>query len=116
MKKIILTMILMFSFLYSQGEEPNKEKTSSSKADCLILKDENSIVCKYSHERVQIDKEIKIQWIDPNGKITRERSIIIPAGHGSIYDFRYIEGRMKGQWQFKVFEESIETVTTFEIN
>ncbi len=115
MKRLLFSMLFYMSFIYAQGEENLVDETQMNSADCLILQDENSIICKYLHERVEEDKEIIIQWIDPDGEISRERPIIIPAGHGSIYDFRYVEGRKKGLWQFKVIEDDIETTATFSI-
>jgi hypothetical protein len=85
------------------------------KADCLILKDENSIICKYTHERINEDKKVKFEWIEPNNTISRVRELIIPAGHGSIYDYRYIKGRTKGNWTFKVIDGDLETKANFII-
>lgn len=109
MKNLIYTLIFVTSLAFAQIVE----KESKNSADCLILQDENSIICKYIHERSQEDKDILVQWINPQGKISRQRTLIIPAGHGSIYDFRYIEGRMKGIWQFKVIDQKIETIANF---
>lgn len=111
MKKIILIALFLCSTIFAETID---EDTKFS-ADCLILEDENSIVCKYIHERSDEDKEIQVQWIDPNGEISRDRTVLIPAGHGSIYDFRYIAGRLPGIWQFKVIDNDKQTVTTFEI-
>jgi len=111
MKKIILTTLFFFSTIFAETID---EDTRYS-ADCLILKDENSIVCKYIHDRSEEDKEIQVQWIDPDGETSRDRTVLIPAGHGSIYDFRYISGRLPGVWQFKVIDDKREVSTTFEI-
>ena len=105
--------LLFFIVTLSFAEIIEEEFTPS--VDCLILEDENSIICKYEHERIEEDKEILVKWISPAGEISRERTLLLLAGHGSIYDFRYIEGRMKGIWQFKVNEDDLETSTTFEI-
>ncbi len=107
-----LFFLLFVTFLFS--EELITEETESG-VDCLILQDENSIICKYEHERLEVDQEVLVQWINPEGEISRERTVVIPAGHGSIYDFRYIEGRMKGVWQFKVVENKKEFVTKFTL-
>lgn len=109
MLKYITLFLAVFSLTLSAEAIDKKE------VDCLILQDENSIICKYEHDRLDIDQEVLVQWIDPKGEISRERTLIIPAGHGSIYDFRYIEGRMKGIWQFKVKENDEEYSTTFTI-
>ena len=105
MKKYILLIFAFITLSYA-GETPNG-------VDCLILEDENSIICKYTHERADFDKEVEFQWIEPDGRVTRKRAMIIPAYHGSIYDYRYIEGRNKGEWTFKVIDNGIEYKTTF---
>lgn len=107
MKKFILSVLCIITMSYAQ--EP------FNSVDCLILEDENSIICKYTHERVEFDKEIEVHWIEPDGRVTRKRSMIIPAYHGSIYDYRYIEGRSKGDWTFKVIDNNIEYKTTFKL-
>lgn len=84
-------------------------------ADCVVLKDQNSIICKYMQQRDSVDKKILFEWSDPDGNISRTREMIIPAGHGSVYDFRYIDGRKKGIWTFKVFDDKTTYETTFEL-
>ncbi len=108
------TIYLLFFIISVTFAEMIEDELQAS-VDCLILEDENSIICKYEHERMEQDREIMVKWINPSGEISRERTLLLPAGHGSIYDFRYIEGRMKGIWQFKVSDDKIETSTTFEI-
>jgi hypothetical protein len=86
-----------------------------SAVDCIILEDENSIICKYIHTRVNYDKNVSFVWTEPNGEITRTKKLVIPAGHGSIYDYRYIKGRMQGTWGFKAVDGKKEFKTTFVI-
>jgi hypothetical protein len=83
--------------------------------DCLILQDENSIICKFETNRIIKDQDIVVQWLDPQGDVSRSRNMIVPAGHGSIYDYRYINGRLKGLWTFKVIENEKEYTTNFEL-
>ncbi|XPV69306.1 MAG: hypothetical protein ACNI25_01720 [Halarcobacter sp.] len=109
-----LFFILVFVFISNTFAEVIDEEDKNI-VDCLILQDEDSIVCKYMHERMQTDKNIIVKWIDPQGELSRQRTLIIPAGHGSIYDFRYIQGREKGLWQFIVIDGKDEYSTTFEI-
>jgi hypothetical protein len=111
MIKFFYLLLLITSFSFSEMVEDEAEKT----ADCLILEDENSIVCKYIHPRTQEDKTVRVIWIDPAGEISRDRELTLLAGHGSIYDFRYISGRKKGIWTFKVIDEKDEITTTFEL-
>lgn len=109
MKKLLYSLVFVSVFCYAESFD----EAPSNIADCLILQDENSIICKYEHERLEEDVSIDVQWVDPLGNISRERNMIIPAGHGSVYDFRYIEGRMKGKWEFRVKEGELETITNF---
>ena len=109
MKKLLLVFLLVLSAGFAETLE------DESPVDCLILEDENSIICKYVLPRAEEDKEIKVQWIDPKGEVSRERNLLISAGHGSIYDFRYVDGRMPGIWTFKVFDSEKTFEGNFEI-
>ncbi len=86
-----------------------------NKVDCIILEDENSIICKYSHERSSVEKNITVNWIEPDGTITRTRDMLIPAFHASVYDYRYVKGRTLGKWTFKVTDQGDEYTTSFII-
>ena len=109
MKKLFTFFFIINTMIISVfAEEINN-------VDCIILEDENSIICKYTHERVDTPKEIIVQWIDPNNNVSRERDMLIPAGHASIYDYRYKHGRTKGIWTFKVIDNSKEYTTNFTI-
>lgn len=105
MNKILLTSLLAFGSLFAQDVG----------VECLVIKDENSIICKYTHERITVDKQVDFQWIDPAGNVSRERVMTIPSGHGSVYDFRYIQGRMLGTWTFKVLDQEKVYETTFDL-
>jgi len=107
MNKILLTFLALSSISL------NAEITN--RADCLIIKEENSIICKYINTRKTEDRTVFVQWINPNEEISRKREIMVPAGHGSVYDFRYIEGRLKGTWTFKVEDKKKTYSSTFEI-
>lgn len=109
MQKVLsFVFFLQVSIVSIFAQTPNS-------VDCIILEDENSIICKYTQERSVKDKEIVIQWIDPNNEISRERTMLLPTGHASIYDYRYKDGRAKGKWTFKVIDNNIEYTTTFTI-
>lgn len=107
MKRYFLLISILSTLLF--GYEEGKE------ADCIILKEENSIICKYSHIRMNEEKNVKFNWIEPDGLITRTRVMIIPAGHGSVYDYRYLEGRTKGTWSFEVIDGEDKITTEFTI-
>lgn len=118
MIKLIVSFLLFFSFAFAQNEQ-NKEVLDDlavqPQVDCLILEDENSIICKYEAIRSTQDQQIIVQWIDPQGDISRSRDMLVPAGHGSIYDYRYIKGRLLGTWTFKVISAETEYITQFEL-
>jgi len=105
--------VFITSFLFAS--EMNFEEESLKEADCLIENDENAIICKYTSPILFEDKEVIIEWINPDGESTRKRAKIKPAGHSSVYDFRYLSGRIKGIWTFRVFDEQEVITTTFEI-
>lgn len=118
MTKFFISFLLVFTFLFAENEESVQvldEYLTEPKVDCLILEDENSIICKYEALRSTEDQQIIIQWIDPQGDISRSRDMIVPAGHGSIYDYRYIKGRILGTWTFKVISNESEYSTQFEL-
>lgn len=106
MKKLILSLFVLGTFSFAQAEKS---------ADCLIIEEENSIICKYINARKNIERKVLFEWFNPNGIISRKREMLVPAGHGSVYDFRYIAGREAGVWTFKVSEDKESYKTTFEI-
>ena len=100
------------------GNKPDmdiNEYPVTNSVDCITLADENSIICKYVHNRVEVDKYLEFVWIDPLGIISRQRTMLIPAGHGSIYDYRFIDGRASGTWTLKVTEDNKSYKATFVI-
>jgi hypothetical protein len=107
MKYRYIVLALLFStFLFAQEEK---------RADCILLEDENSIICKYTGPRVDFEKTITLEWIDPNGEISRTREMTIPILHGSVYDYRYLQGRVSGVWTFKVKDGNKTYTTQFTI-
>ena len=111
--KSFVAIIFMFNLLFV-NLFANDEEVSNS-VDCIILEDENSIICKYIINREDMDKTVLFKWFDPNGNISRERELQIPAGHGSVYDFRYIQGREVGTWTLEVIDNNNSLKTTFTI-
>ena len=107
--------ILLLHLCFSIFSFAQDQYTNLPSADCIMLEDENSIICKYIHKRVDHDQNITVLWIDPTGKVSRSREMVIPAMHGSVYDYRYLMGRMDGIWEFKVIENNKEVSTKFEI-
>ena len=110
--KIKYFILTLLSFVFFTFANANNIKVG---VDCIILEDEDSIICKYTHIRINHDQTVTVQWIEPDNQITRTREITIPAHHGSIYDYRYIQGRTKGIWTFKVIDDDKEYKTNFTI-
>jgi hypothetical protein len=91
------------------------EQAYNPNVDCLILEDENSIICKFEVIRDIKDQNIVIHWISPTGEISRTREMLIPAGDVSAYDYRYLDGREGGKWNFKVVYNNNEYTSQFEL-
>ena len=91
------------------------EQAYNPNVDCLILEDENSIICKFEVIRDIKDQNIVIHWISPTGEISRTREMVIPAGDISAYDYRYLDGREGGKWNFRVVYNGNEYTSQFEL-
>jgi len=112
MKKLFISIFIInifSSLLFSS------EINASKNVDCIILEDENSIICKYILQREEYDKKVIFRWLEPNGNLSRQRDLNVSAGHGSVYDFRYIQGRQKGTWTLEVLDNNQTFKTTFII-
>lgn len=120
-KFFLFSLLICFNLSYAENTEVAIEEAVDEieiiepNVDCLILDDENSIICKFERTRQIEDENITVQWIDPLGEISRSRDILISAGHGSIYDYRYVDGRETGIWTFKVITKDKEYSTKFEL-
>ncbi len=63
------------------------------------------IQCTYFAERVTYERHITFLWRSPTiAEDQRERTIVLNAHHGSVYDFRYYYGRAPGEWDVVVKE------------
>ncbi len=113
---IIFSTILFSNEIEKKEEEKLKDVEYNPKVECLVLEDENSILCKFEViiDPVE-DQTISLKWVNPNEEITRTRDIVIPAGDSSAYDFRYLDGREKGLWSFKIIYKDKEYTNQFEI-
>ena len=91
-------------------------KKSADIDEVLICLDEGSkITCKLMTKRVNKDRDVEFEWESPNGKDDRERDMVLPAGHASIFDSRDKKGRVKGVWTVEVEIGDEELSTTFTI-
>lgn len=126
MKKHLSIFLLAALFLgCSQDDSADKKsnkvikkevKKSAEKDEVLICLDEGSkITCKLMTKRVNKDRDVEFEWESPNGKDDRERDMVLPAGHASIFDSRDKKGRVKGVWTVEVEIGDEEVSTTFTI-
>lgn len=71
---------------------------------CEILDDGvEKIQCKLVTLRQDVARDAMFVWhSDAFPQDDRERSLTLPANHGSIYDYRYLRGRAQGAWTITV--------------
>ena len=124
MNKCFVSFLIFTTTIFAQNTDLNKDKLNEENiivteynpnADCLILEDENSIICKFEVLRDEKEQIIIINWISPTGEISRTREMIIPAGDSSAYDYRYLDGREGGKWNFKILYNQKEYTSQFEL-
>lgn len=125
MNKFLIFFLIFAISLFAENINTDKEKVIENpvsmeeynpNVDCLVLQDENSIICKFEVIRDVInEQQIVINWISPTGEVSRTREMIIPAGDVSAYDYRYIDGRENGKWDFKIIYNGKEFISQFEL-
>ena len=120
------TLSLIFMGCSQESEHKEKEsgiqvikevKKSADKKEALVCIDtDEKITCKLLTDRVNEEREVAFEWKSPNGKDDREREMILPANHASIFDARSKKGRAKGKWEVEVSLDDEEVATSFVIN
>jgi hypothetical protein len=86
MIKYMVSFLLLANVMFAENAIVEEEKTIevtqvyNPNVDCLILEDENSIICKFEVIRDTKDQQIVINWVSPTGEISRTREMNIPAG------------------------------------
>ena len=121
MIKYMVSFLLLANVMFAENAIVEEEKTIevtqvyNPNVDCLILEDENSIICKFEVIRDTKDQQIVINWVSPTGEISRTREMNIPAGDVSAYDYRYLDDREGGKWNFKILYNQNEYSASFEL-
>ena len=121
MIKYMVSFLLLANVMFAENAIVEEEKTKKDtqvynpNVDCLILEDENSIICIFEVIRDTKDQQIVINWVSPTGEISRTREMNIPAGDVSAYDYRYLDGREGGKWNFKILYNQNEYSSSFEL-
>ena len=122
MLKIIVFFIIINSMLFAKEniqkkvEVVDKVIPYNPNLECLILADEDSVVCKFEVIRSDKEQQIVINWISPTGEISRTREMVINAGDSTAYDYRHLDGRENGKWNFKIIYNDKEYISQFELN
>lgn len=116
--RYLVSFLICVLPLFAENTQLNEEKIQdyNPNTDCLILEDEKSVICKFEIMRDETkEQQITINWISPTGEISRTREMLIPAGDTSAYDYRYLDGRENGKWDFKIIYAGKEYLTQFEL-
>ena len=118
MNRYLVFFLICVLPLFGNVVQVNEEKIKdyNPNADCLVLEDEKSVICKFEVMRDETkEQQITINWISPTGEISRTREMVMPAGDTSAYDYRYLDGRENGKWDFKIIYSGKEYSTKFEL-
>jgi hypothetical protein len=106
----IVIYVLMFLNILLAAETSDSGDTLI----CEVLGEGSKrIQCTFFTQRVPYDRNITFEWKSPSiGKDHRERTMILNAHHGSIYDYRYYYGRAPGEWRVCTKESGKKLVET----
>ena len=82
MIKYVVSFLLLINVLFAEENLSNKQEVNGNipynpNVDCLILEDENSIICKFEIIRDENEQQIIIHWVSPTGEISRTREMLI---------------------------------------
>jgi len=128
--KSVISLSLLAALFFTACSQEHKEdveskavavktkvqKESDKDKSLACLDAEGKITCRLSTRRVGHEREVKFEWRSPDGEDDRERGILLPANHASIYDARFKAGRAKGLWHVEVELDGEEVKTSFVID
>jgi len=114
MKKTYLASIVMIMMLSSSliayESDPVIECT-------VVSEDIEKIVCKVQLERADHDRVVTFFWHSKRyPQDDRDRSVVLNANHGSVYDYRFLRGRVQGEWSVSVIIVNTETQRSAEVD
>jgi len=85
--------------------------------ECGVKNEDNilKIKCKYKTVSKDYDRNISMAWTSPSTpQDDRFKTVLLPAYHVSVYDFRYFDGRADGSWTISATDEETGQVTTIQ--
>jgi len=116
MNKLYLVSILMlwtFSFSLFASE-------SDTELSCTVVSEDiEKIVCKVQVDRADYDRDVTFFWHAKRyPQDDRERTVVLNANHGSVYDYRFLRGRVQGEWSVMAIidEQKVEVSFVLESN
>ena len=127
MKHSILILALIILFTGCSQDDNTKQSSNVVQIDkevkktvhngnALVCLDESDkITCKLMTKRLTREREVEFEWRSPNGKDDRNRELVLPVNHASVYDMRTKKGRAKGMWSVEVEIDDTKVSTTFMI-
>lgn len=94
------------------------EEYQNSSVTCGIMESEHKIIqCTFVTDRSNEDRTIVFSWHSTaTPQDDRERTIVLKAGHGSVYDYRYYYGRALGEWEVSVKDSDDMLLSSTTLN
>jgi hypothetical protein len=95
-RKAVMSVGMFFAVSAAFAQEPS--------LSCDVVNDGvEKIQCTFTAPRKNEERETTFYWhSESHPQDDREHTIILPAGHGSVYDYRYLRGRAQGIWTVTV--------------
>lgn len=95
-RKAVMSVWMFFAVGSAFAQEPS--------LTCDVVNDgTEKIQCTFVTPRKNEARETTFYWhSESHPQDDRERIITLPAGHGSVYDYRYLRGRAQGTWTVTV--------------
>ena len=115
----LFTSFCMLSSFWGYTLMANDLTNTSQHLECSILEEHDKVIrCTFASVRIASDRNVTFSWrSETTPQDDRERTFVLPAGHGSVYDYRYYYGRAQGMWNVVILGDEGETLaeTSFTI-
>lgn len=80
---------------------PAVSGASEHELECTVLDEGDRIIrCTFHAARLEENRTVVFLWrSESTPHDDRERTLVIPSRHASVYDYRYYYGRAPGNWK-----------------